>query len=155
MMISETLNQPYSSIENSGYSNNFVQRSRMGVLPDAKLHLMAGASSSMGGAALVYIYAKWFSVKVKAAAIIVVGISAAVLFGAAKELYDSVSGGGVEWRDFWNTVLGGVGGATVSWAIFAVIQSPTIAGIVTGAAAAFVGYTPIVQLYEVVKKRNS
>jgi len=87
-------------------------------------------------------------------AIVVVGISAAVLFGVAKELYDSVSGGGVEWRDFWNTVIGGVGGATVSWAIFAVIKSPTIAGVVTGAAAIIIGVTPLKTLITTVKERG-
>ena len=153
-LMTQSSNVPLSMNSNPYFANNLTQNSNLVLLNDTKLHIMAGVSACMGAGALVYVFAKWFSIKVKAAAIIVVGISAAVLFGAAKVLYDSVSGGGVEWSDFWNTVIGGVGGATVSWAIFAVIKSPTIAGVVTAAAAIVVGVYPLTELIAQVKRRG-
>lgn len=153
-LMNQSSNAPLNINSNPFFAKNFTQNSNFALLNDTKLHIMAGAAACMGAASLVYVFAKWFSFKVKVAAIVVVGISAAVLFGVAKELYDSVSGGGVEWRDFWNTVIGGVGGATVSWAIFAVIKSPTIAGVVTGAAAVIIGVTPLITLISTVKERG-
>lgn len=152
--LNQSSNTPLHINSNPFFSKNFAQNSNVVILNDTKLHIMAGAAASMGAAALVYAFAKWFSFKVKIAAIVVVGISAAVLFGVAKELYDSVSAGSVEWRDFWNTVIGGVGGATVSWAIFAVIKSPTIASVVTGVAAIIIGTTPLKTLITTVKERG-
>jgi hypothetical protein len=115
---------------------------------------MAGASAALGGATLVYIFSGFFALQVKAAAIVVAGLSAAVLFDAAKELYDSISGGGVEWRDFWNTVIGGVGGAVIAWGIATLIPSPIIAGVVTGVAAVIVGIQPLKELIAQVKRRS-
>jgi len=153
-LMNQSSNAPLNINSNPYFAKNFTQNSNVVLLNDTKLHIMAGAAACMGAASLVYVFAKWFSFKVKIAAIVVVGISAAVLFGVAKELYDSVSGGGVEWRDFWNTVIGGVGGATVSWAIFAVIKSPTIAGVAIVTAAIIIGVTPLKTLITTVKERG-
>lgn len=99
-LMTQNSNIPLGINSNLYFASNLTQNSNLVFLNDTKLHIMAGAAACMGAASLVYVFAKWFSVKVKVAAIVVVGISAAVLFGAAKELYDSISGGGVEWRDF-------------------------------------------------------
>jgi uncharacterized protein YfiM (DUF2279 family) len=135
-------------------SNNLIQKAKLDCGTDCKLHIMAGASAALGGATLVYIFSGFFALQVKAAAIVVAGLSAAVLFGAAKELYDSISGGGVEWRDFWNTVIGGVGGAVIAWGIATLIPSPIIAGVVTGVAAVIVGIQPLKELIAQVKRRS-
>lgn len=97
------------------FSNSFTPSLNVSIPTDAKLHIMAGAAAAMGAATLVYVFAKWFSFEVKVASLVIVGISAAVLFGAAKEYYDHKSNGVVEWRDFWNTLFGGVVGVVVTW----------------------------------------
>lgn len=133
-------------------SNPFIANSstpsfNVSIPTDAKLHIMAGAAT------LVYVFAKWFSFEVKVASLVIVGISAAVLFGAAKELYDylkneyDIANGNppthtVEWRDFRNTVIGGVGGVVISWAFYQAFSKPTVAGLVTGVGALIVGYCP-------------
>ncbi len=134
-------------------ANSFTPSLNVSIPTDAKLHIMAGAAAAMGAATLVYVFAKWFSFEVKVASLVIVGISAAVLFGAAKELYDylkneyDIANGNppthtVEWRDFRNTVIGGVGGVVISWAFYQAFSNPTVAGLVTGVGALIVGYCP-------------
>jgi uncharacterized protein YfiM (DUF2279 family) len=134
-------------------ANSFTPSLNVSIPTDAKLHIMAGAAAAMGAATLVYVFAKWFSFEVKVASLVIVGISAAVLFGAAKEYYDHRSDGVVEWRDFWNTLIGGVVGVVVTWAIYKAFSNPTTAGVVTGVAAIIVGTSPLKELISIVKER--
>jgi len=126
---------------------------------DTKLHFMAGAAAAMTVATISYMVFKWavFTPWLRAAAIAAAGISAACFFGAAKELYDYVSNQnaiangnppthGVEWGDFWNTVLGGVAGSAVTTAVFTIIKEPVVAAVVVGVGVVFVGYCPAVNL---------
>ncbi len=144
--LSEAENSIYS-IGQPQYTNSLLQKAKL-VDYDKKLHFMAGASVCMGAGALVYVFAKWFSIKVKAAAIIVVGISAAVLFGLAKEIYDEYDYGGADLNDFLATFLGGVTGATIAWGIYATLYSgsPLLAGVLTGAVGVVFGWEPGKQL---------
>jgi hypothetical protein len=126
---------------------------------DTKLHFMAGAATAMAVATISYMVFKWavFTPWLRVAAIAAAGISAACFFGAAKELYDYVSNQnaiangnppthGVEWGDFWNTVLGGVAGSAVTAAVFAIIKESVIAAVVVGVGVVAVGYCPAVYL---------
>lgn len=134
-------------------ANSYTPSLNVSISTDAKLHIMAGAAAAMGAATLVYVFAKWFSFEVKIASLVVVSISSAVFFGAAKEYYDHKSNGVVEWRDFWNTVVGGVVGVVVTWAIYKAFSNLTTAGIVTGVAAIIVGASPLKELISTVKER--
>jgi hypothetical protein len=126
---------------------------------DTKLHFMAGAAAAMTVATISYMVFKWavFTPWLRVAAIAAAGIGAACFFGAAKELYDYVSNQnaiangnlpthGVEWGDFWNTVLGGVAGSAVTVAVLTVIKEPVIAAVVVGVGVVAVGYCPAVYL---------
>ncbi len=126
-----------------------LQNGRVNCSGDCLLHVMAGAAGALGVCAIAYGFTSWWTPWVKAGLLVAAGVTAGVLFGAAKELWDftrnqaNPGSHGVEWRDFWNTVLGGSIGGVVAWGLAAVIPNPTVAWVVMGAGAIIVGWTPI------------
>lgn len=115
---------------------------------DCRLHVLAGAAIAIGSSSVVYLTAGQVSVLAKAAAVIGTGVAAAAFFGAAKELYDAMRADkhSAEWRDFWNTVMGGSAGAAVTWAFYAALQSPVLAAIISSVGILVTGYRPALQL---------
>lgn len=115
---------------------------------DCRLHVLAGAAIAIGTSSVVYLTAGQVSVLAKAAAVIGTGVAAAAFFGAAKELYDAMRADkhSAEWRDFWNTVMGGSAGAAVTWAFYAALQSPVLAAIISSVGMLVTGYRPALQL---------
>lgn len=115
---------------------------------DCRLHVLAGAAIAIGTSSVVYLTAGQVSVLAKAAAVIGTGVAAAAFFGAAKELYDAMRADkhNAEWRDFWNTVMGGSAGAAVTWAFYAALQSPVLAAIISTVGMLVTGYRPALQL---------
>ncbi len=90
---------------------------------DKYLHWMFGGAFGLLAASAAYKALKWWaSPWARAAALVVVSVSAAVVVGAAKEAYDYIdnqNGGNhsVEMADFWATVKGGGTAGTAAAAI--------------------------------------
>lgn len=90
---------------------------------DKYLHWMFGGAFGLLAASAAYKALKWWaSPWARAAALVVVSVSAAVVVGAAKEAYDYIdnqNGGNhsVEMADFWATVKGGGAAGTAAAAI--------------------------------------
>lgn len=97
-----------SLIETEIYDNNqFVSKSGSNEKSDKYLHFMAGAVAASLTACLVYLFASWWTPWVKVGAILALGVSVALLAGAAKEYYDSKGKGDCELEDFIVTGIGG------------------------------------------------
>ena len=132
-----------SLIETEIYDNDqFVSKSVSNETSDKYLHVMAGAAAASLTACLVYLFASWWTPWVKVGAVLALGVSVALLAGAAKEYYDdSTNTGNCELEDFIVTGIGGYissGLCTILGSLSIVLtQSTFLAGVVSGIIAVY------------------
>ncbi len=91
-----------------------LQNGRVNCSGDCLLHVMAGAAGALIACSIAYSFVSWWTPWVKASLLVGAGLLSGVVFGALKEWRDSMGYGNVEFRDFMNTVIGGVGGGSLS-----------------------------------------
>ena len=131
-----------SSIETEIYDNQNISRSNSDENIDKYFHVMAGAAAASLTACLVYLGASWWTPSVKVVAALALGTAAALLAGAAKEIYDLTDDTcNAEFEDFMATTIGGFISSTICSILgalsVALTQSTVLSGIVSGVIAVY------------------